>query len=91
MDLLISSRTPTTMNFSPIIVMVLPTVLLIVLNKAIKNYNFEIDEAHNGKECIEKINAGNTYDLIFLDILMPCAILLGSSVIITTSDASIAA
>ena len=42
-----------------------------VLNKAIKNYNFEVDEAHNGKECIEKINAGNTYDLIFLDILMP--------------------
>lgn len=42
-----------------------------VLNKAIKNYNFEVDEAHNGKECIEKINSGNTYDLIFLDILMP--------------------
>ena len=42
-----------------------------VLNKAIKSYNFDVDEAHNGKECIEKINAGNTYDLIFLDILMP--------------------
>lgn len=42
-----------------------------VLNKAIKSYNFLIDEAHNGKECIEKINQGNTYDLILLDILMP--------------------
>jgi CheY-like chemotaxis protein len=42
-----------------------------VLNKAIKSYNFLIDEAHNGKECIEKINQGNAYDLILLDILMP--------------------
>ena len=42
-----------------------------VLNKAIKSYNFLIDEAHNGKECIEKINQGNTYDLVLLDILMP--------------------
>lgn len=42
-----------------------------VLNKAIKSYNFLIDEAHNGKECIEKVNQGNTYDLILLDILMP--------------------
>lgn len=42
-----------------------------VLNKAIKGYNFLVDEAHNGKECIEKINQGNTYDLVLLDILMP--------------------
>lgn len=42
-----------------------------VLNKAIKNYNFEIDEAHNGKECLDKVLAGNKYDLILLDILMP--------------------
>lgn len=42
-----------------------------VLNKAIKNYNFEIDEAHNGKECLDKVLAGNEYDLILLDILMP--------------------
>ncbi|MBQ7790111.1 MAG: response regulator [Bacilli bacterium] len=42
-----------------------------VLNKAIKSYNFLVDEAHNGKECIEKINQGNTYDLVLLDILMP--------------------
>ena len=42
-----------------------------VLNKEIKGYNFLVDEAHNGKECIEKINQGNTYDLVLLDILMP--------------------
>ena len=42
-----------------------------VLNKAIKNYNFEIEEAHNGKECLDKVLAGNEYDLILLDILMP--------------------
>ena len=42
-----------------------------VLNKAIRNYNFVIDEAHNGKECLDKVLAGNEYDLILLDILMP--------------------
>lgn len=42
-----------------------------VLRKAIKNYHFEVDEAHNGQECLDKVNAGNTYDLILLDIMMP--------------------
>ena len=42
-----------------------------VLNKAIRNYNFVIEEAHNGKECLDKVLAGNEYDLILLDILMP--------------------
>lgn len=42
-----------------------------VLRKAIKAYNFIIDECYNGKECIDKIDAGNTYDLILLDNLMP--------------------
>lgn len=42
-----------------------------VLKKAIKLYNFIIDECYNGKECLDKINAGNTYDLILLDNLMP--------------------
>ena len=42
-----------------------------VLNKAIKNYNFNVDEAHNGKECLDKVLAGNYYDLILLDIMMP--------------------
>ena len=34
MERLISSRTPTTMNFSPIIVTIWPTVLLMVLKRA---------------------------------------------------------
>lgn len=42
-----------------------------VLRKAIKAYNFIIDECYNGKECIDKIDEGNTYDLILLDNLMP--------------------
>lgn len=42
-----------------------------VLKKAIKNFNFDIEEAHNGKECLTKVKDGNKYDLIFLDILMP--------------------
>ena len=40
-----------------------------VLNKAIRNYNFVIEEAHNGKECLDKVLAGNEYDLILLEIL----------------------
>ncbi|MGM9878387.1 MAG: ATP-binding protein [Bacilli bacterium] len=42
-----------------------------VLKKAIKLYDFIIDECYNGKECLDKINEGNTYDLILLDNLMP--------------------
>lgn len=42
-----------------------------VARRAIQDFNFIIDEAYNGLECIEKINAGNTYDLILMDIMMP--------------------
>lgn len=42
-----------------------------VLRKAIKSFNFEIDECYNGRECLDKINEGKTYDLILLDNLMP--------------------
>ncbi len=31
----------------------------------------EIDECFNGQECLDKITAGNTYDLILMDIMMP--------------------
>ena len=42
-----------------------------VARRALIDFNFEIDEAYNGIECIDKINNGNNYDLILMDIMMP--------------------
>ena len=41
-----------------------------VLRKAIQLFNFEIDECYNGEEALKKIGE-NSYDLIFMDIMMP--------------------
>ena len=41
-----------------------------VLRKAISLYNFDIDECYNGEEALKKIK-DNSYDLIFMDIMMP--------------------
>ena len=42
-----------------------------VAKKALKDFNFELDECYDGIECIEKIKSGKTYDLILMDIMMP--------------------
>ena len=42
-----------------------------VATRALKDFNFEIDECYDGQECLDKINMGNTYDLILMDIMMP--------------------
>ena len=42
-----------------------------VATRALKDFNFEIDECYDGLECLNKINSGNTYDLILMDIMMP--------------------
>lgn len=42
-----------------------------VAKRAIQDFNFEIDEAYDGQECLDKINSGNKYDLILMDIMMP--------------------
>ncbi len=42
-----------------------------VAKRALSDFNFEIDECRDGIECIEKIEAGNKYDLILMDIMMP--------------------
>ena len=42
-----------------------------VASKALKDFNFKLDECYDGKECLTKINQGNTYDLILMDIMMP--------------------
>jgi len=41
-----------------------------VLRRLFSQKNFIVDEAYTGKEALEKINS-NSYDLIFMDIIMP--------------------
>ena len=41
-----------------------------IATHAMKNYNFNIEEAYSGQECIEKVKM-NKYDLIFMDYMMP--------------------
>ena len=42
-----------------------------VAKKALQDFNFKLDEAYNGQECLDKIKQGYTYDLILMDIMMP--------------------
>ena len=42
-----------------------------VATRALKDFEFEIDECYDGQECLDKINSGNTYDLILMDVQMP--------------------
>jgi signal transduction histidine kinase/CheY-like chemotaxis protein len=42
-----------------------------VARKALDSFNFIIDEAYSGEECLNKIITGNEYDLILMDIMMP--------------------
>ena len=42
-----------------------------VASKSLKDFNFELDECYDGEECLNKINEGNIYDLILMDIMMP--------------------
>ena len=42
-----------------------------VAEKVLSNYNFQINKFDNGKDCINDIKKGTSYDLIFLDHMMP--------------------
>lgn len=42
-----------------------------VARRTLETLNFNIDECENGQECIDKINNGEKYDLILMDIMMP--------------------
>ena len=42
-----------------------------VAARLLKEYNVEIETIDSGFECIEKIKAGQTYDLILMDDMMP--------------------
>lgn len=42
-----------------------------VAKRALKDFDFELDECYDGEECLNKIKQGNKYDLILMDIMMP--------------------
>ena len=42
-----------------------------VTNRLLEKYGIISDQATSGKICLEKINNGNTYDLILMDDMMP--------------------
>ena len=42
-----------------------------VTTKLLTNYDLKVDGVFSGQECLEKINNGESYDLIFLDAMMP--------------------
>lgn len=42
-----------------------------ILKRLLKIYNIELDTCERGIECIDKINNGEQYDLILMDIMMP--------------------
>ena len=42
-----------------------------VAKRALQDFHFDIDEAEDGQKCLDKINSGNEYDLILMDIMMP--------------------
>ncbi len=42
-----------------------------VAERLLKDYNLNIESVFSGFECLDKINSGNTYDLILLDDMMP--------------------
>ena len=42
-----------------------------VAKRAVQDFNFSIDEAENGEECVNKVVRKGPYDLILMDIMMP--------------------
>ncbi len=42
-----------------------------VARRALDSLGFQIDECYDGIECLNKVNSGNHYDLILMDIMMP--------------------
>ena len=42
-----------------------------VAKRALKDFNFTIDEVKDGNEAVEKVKSGIVYDLILMDIMMP--------------------
>lgn len=68
-----TSKTPIKVNYGHKKILIVDDnkLNIKVAKRALADFNFEIDEAYNGKECIDKVNSGNKYDLILMDIMMP--------------------
>ena len=39
--------------------------------KFLDRYHFQTDEAYSGEDCLNKVQQGQKYDIIFMDIMMP--------------------
>ncbi len=44
-----------------------------VLSTLLESNFFEVDEATNGQEAIDRVNSGTPYDIVLLDLMMPFA------------------
>ncbi len=42
-----------------------------VASKLLSNYGFQVEECMSGQECIDRINKGEKFDLLFADEMMP--------------------
>ncbi len=42
-----------------------------VAKRILESLNYSVDESESGFDCLSKINGGNIYDLILMDIMMP--------------------
>ena len=42
-----------------------------VARRALESFNFDLDDCDSGQKCLDKINCGEKYDLILMDIMMP--------------------
>ena len=42
-----------------------------VARRALKDFNFDIDECYDGEEALRRIERGDEYDLVLMDIMMP--------------------
>lgn len=42
-----------------------------VARRTLGHFDLILDECYDGVECLEKVNTGNCYDLILMDIMMP--------------------
>ena len=47
------------------------TLNIKVIRRFLEQYDLLIEECHNGEECLDMIANDNSYDLIFMDIMMP--------------------
>lgn len=47
------------------------TMNIKVAQRALSDFNYEIDTCESGEKCLNKVNQGIKYDLILMDIMMP--------------------